>query len=426
LIEAVVLAAGKGVRLEPITHTRPKVLVPILNETLISRHLRQLKDLGIGRVIIVVRYMKREVIEYVDRLNDDLGLDVEFVDQGKELGTGHAVLQALPYLKSDEVLVVYGDLYLDPLILPEMLKAKGNTLLAVKGKDPSKYGLLIADKDLMVKDIIEKPPSEVIKRYKPLINGGVYKLSKDILKLSEHIELSPRGEYEFTDVIKLAVSKGHRIKALLINEDLWSDVGYLWNVLDVNKRELMRLKDRVIRGDIELNATIKGPVVIEEGTYVRSGTYIEGPVYIGKDCSIGPNTYLRPYSVILEGSKVGASVEVKASLIMEHVHASHLSYIGDSIVCEHANLGAGTITANLRFDEKDVKVFVKGVRISSGRKKLGAFIGGHVKTGINVSIYPGVKIGAYSWIYPGVRVKKDVPPWTVVKSEDTYEPLKPY
>ena len=100
---------------------------------------------------------------------------------------------------------------------------------------------------------------------------------------------------------------------------------------------------------------------------------------------------------------------------MEHVHASHLSYIGDSVVGEHTNLGAGTVLANLRFDNKNVKVIVEGKRIDTGRRKLGALIGGYVKTGVNVSIMPGVKIGSYSVIYPGVTVYRDVPPRTVVK-----------
>ena len=93
---------------------------------------------------------------------------------------------------------------------------------------------------------------------------------------------------------------------------------------------------------------------------------------------------------------------------MENTKIPHLSYVGDSVICEDVNFGAGTITANLRFDEKEVKVNIKNERVSSGRKKLGAIVGGHVRTGINVSILPGIKIGAYAWIYPGAVVDRDV------------------
>ena len=116
------------------------------------------------------------------------------------------------------------------------------------------------------------------------------------------------------------------------------------------------------------------------------------------------------------GSRIGFSVEIKASVIFEKAKIPHLSYVGDSVVCEEINFGAGTLVANLRFDEQPVKVWVRGERISSGRVKLGAFIGGHVKTGINTSILPGVKIGAYSIIYPGVVVSKDVDYGSVVKA----------
>ena len=137
--------------------------------------------------------------------------------------------------------------------------------------------------------------------------------------------------------------------------------------------------------------------------------------YIGKDVEVGPNAYVRSYSVILDGSRIGFNVEVKESVIMEHTHISHQAYVGDSVVCEGVNLGAGTILANLRFDGKTVKVRIKGAVEDSGRRKLGAFIGGYVRTGVNVSVFPGVKIGAYSWIYPGVTVTDDVPPKSILK-----------
>ncbi|MEM4532271.1 MAG: nucleotidyl transferase, partial [Desulfurococcaceae archaeon] len=171
---------------------------------------------------------------------------------------------------------------------------------------------------------------------------------------------------------------------------------------------------------VEENVTIKPPVYIGEGSIIRSGSYIEGPVYIDRGVEIGPNARIRPYSVICSGSRIGFSVEVKESIIMENVHISHLSYVGDSIVCENTNFGAGTITANLRFDEKTVSVNIKGRRVDSGRRKLGAIIGGYVKTGIHVSIMPGVKIGSYSWISPGAVVKHDIPSKSFVKTEVNY------
>jgi bifunctional UDP-N-acetylglucosamine pyrophosphorylase/glucosamine-1-phosphate N-acetyltransferase len=154
-------------------------------------------------------------------------------------------------------------------------------------------------------------------------------------------------------------------------------------------------------------------VYIGEDSIIHSFSSLEGPVYIDSKVEVGPNARVRPFSVICNGSKIGFSVEVKESVLFENVKASHLAYIGDSVVCENVNLGAGTITANLRFDEKPVKMIVKDRLEDTGRVKLGAIIGGHVKTGVNVSIMPGVKIGSYSWILPGSVVHRDVPSKTV-------------
>jgi bifunctional UDP-N-acetylglucosamine pyrophosphorylase/glucosamine-1-phosphate N-acetyltransferase len=97
---------------------------------------------------------------------------------------------------------------------------------------------------------------------------------------------------------------------------------------------------------------------------------------------------------------------------MDRTHVGHLSYIGDSVIGADCNIGAGTITANLRFDDLPIKVTVKGERVDSRKRKLGAFLGDRVKTGINVSLYPGVKVGPNSWIAPHAVVSRDVPPNT--------------
>ncbi|MCC6024890.1 MAG: nucleotidyl transferase, partial [Desulfurococcaceae archaeon] len=200
----------------------------------------------------------------------------------------------------------------------------------------------------------------------------------------------------------------------------WIDVGKPWHVIEANKIALEGVTT-TIRGRIEDPVYIKGSVVIEEGAEIKPFTVIEGPAYIGKGAVIGPHAYIRPWSVICQNSRIGFSVEVKESVIMENVHASHLSYIGDSVICEGVNLGAGTILANLRLDEKSIKMTIKGVREDTGRVKLGGIIGAHVKTGVNVSIMPGVKIGSYSWILPGTVVYRDVPPKTIYPPRTTLQ-----
>ena len=391
-MKVVILAAGQGERLEPITHTRPKPFVPVLDKPLIRRTLDMILELGVNvnDVFVVGNKAFKEAF-------DTLGVNVVYQEEGK--GTG-AALRSLRARISEELLVIYGDLYLEKDAIRKVAEAEGNAILGVKVSNPKDYGVLVV-KDGFLERIIEKPdvpPSN-------LINGGVYKLSPDVFSYLDKLELSPRGEYELTDAVT-QLARDSRVRVVEY-DGTWLDISRPWHVIDANKLELEKRQQKV-EGKIEQNVIIKGKVIVEEGAEIRGNTYIEGPVYIGKGASVGPNAYIRPYTVLLEGSKVGASVEVKESVIMEHAKIPHLSYVGDSVICEHVNFGAGTLIANLRFDERTVKVNIKGKREDSGRKKLGAFVGGFAKTGINVTILPGVKIGAYAQIYPGAVVNRDV------------------
>lgn len=203
------------------------------------------------------------------------------------------------------------------------------------------------------------------------------------------------------------MSKSSKVKVLKY-EGFWIDIGRPWDILSVNKWALDNLLYSKNVGNVEDFVKIKGKVIIEEGAEIRSFSYIEGPTYIGKGCHIGPHSYIRPYTVLLNDVKIGTHTEIKESIVMENSKIPHLSYVGDSVIGEDVNFGAGTVIANLRFDEKEIKMNVKGQRVSSGRKKLGAIIGDHVRTGINVTILPGIKIGAYAKIYPGSVVNRDV------------------
>jgi len=390
-MRAIILAAGAGERLEPITHTRPKPLIPILNKPLINYWIENLRACGIKDISVVINPSHKDFFSR-------LGVDLIFQTEGK--GTGKALLSAKGI--KDEILVIYSDVFLGDFSVLCKISNEGNSVLGVRVENPKEYGVLSVSSDGSLREIIEKPENPPSN----LINSGVYKLDSDIFHYLEKISLSPRGELELTDAVTL-MAKDKKIKVIEYN-NYWIDIGRPWNIIDINKWALDNLVSSKNFGNIEDGVKIKGKVIIEDGVEIRSGTYIEGPVYIGKNSIIGPNSYLRPYTVLTENVKIGASVEVKESVIMEGSKILHLSYVGDSVIAEDVNFGAGTLIANLRFDEKEVKVNIKGQRVSSGRKKLGAFIGAHVRTGINVTILPGVKIGAYARIYPGAVVNRDV------------------
>jgi UDP-N-acetylglucosamine diphosphorylase/glucosamine-1-phosphate N-acetyltransferase len=389
-MRAIIFSAGKGERLEPLTHTKPKFLAPLLDKSILDYQIDLLDRIGIKDIYVVVR---RDEVQFLkDR-------SVVPIIQAEGYGTAAALKASRSYIKN-ETLIVYGDVVVDEMSIKELINQKEEfSLLTAVSSEPQNYGVVL-EKDGNVEKIIEKGEGKG-----DLINAGVYKMNEKILEYIDEIRESPRGELELTDVINL-LSKREKVKIVKVR-DFWIDVGRPWDVMDVNKLILDRVNSK-INGEVEEGARIKGKVVVEEGARIKSGSYIEGPVYIGRGVEVGPNSYIRPYTVIRESAKIGANVEVKGSIILERTKIPHLSYIGDSIVCEEVNVGAGTITANLRLDEEEVKVTIRGKRVPSGRKKLGAFIGGYTKIGINVSIMPGVKIGAFSYIGPNLVVSRDL------------------
>jgi UDP-N-acetylglucosamine diphosphorylase/glucosamine-1-phosphate N-acetyltransferase len=244
-----------------------------------------------------------------------------------------------------------------------------------------------------------------------LVNAGIYAISNPLWDAIEKTELSPRREYEITDSISILIEKGN-VGAYSL-PSWWLDIGKPWDLLEANKLHLERFERR-IEGTIEDGAVVKGDVVIEGGTTVKSGAYIEGPVFIDGESVIGPNCYIRAHTSLGKRVKIGNAVEIKNSIIMDDTNVGHLSYVGDSIIGQRSNFGAGTITANLRHDNNSIFVTLRGERINSGRRKLGAIIGDDVKTGIGTSISPGIVLHQGSQTGVGVIVKRDIAPHKLV------------
>ena len=167
-------------------------------------------------------------------------------------------------------------------------------------------------------------------------------------------------------------------------------------------------------GTIQENVHINGDVGVGEGTIIKSGVYIDGPVLIGKNCEIGPNCFLRPFTVLDDDVKIGHACEIKGSLVMSGSKIPHLSYIGDSIIGSNVNLGAGTITANLRMDKNTIKATIKKEKIDTKKRKLGAIVGDNAQSGIGVTLMPGVIVGKNSAIAANMNVIQDVPSDTFV------------
>jgi NDP-sugar pyrophosphorylase family protein len=209
-----------------------------------------------------------------------------------------------------------------------------------------------------------------------------------------------------SEAAKLDCSGSGKYKKIKADDESL-DLIYPWDILAVNEKLVAEISENKIEGNVSAAANIDGILHAGKGTVILPGVYIEGKVIIGKNCKIGPNCYIRGNTYIGDNCHIGQAVEIKNCLIMDQVSIGHLSYIGDSIICSDTNLGAGTITANLRHDGKNHKSMVNKQLIDTKRRKAGAIIGNHVHTGIHCSIYPGRKIWPNVCTAPGAIIKYD-------------------
>lgn len=396
-MKAVILAAGQGTRMGPLTRNRPKVMLPVANMPLLSHVILSARDAGIREFVLVVGF-GQEIIKRYFGDGSSLDVSIEYAHQEEQLGTADAVRSAKEFVK-DRFLMLNGDIIVSPLHIRNMVKQSRDVVITARRVDnPSEFGVLEVKDDRVLR-IIEKPEKPPTN----LANAGIYVFPLAIFDAINKTALSTRKEYEITESLQFLIDDGMDVGFLTLSGN-WLDIGRPWDLLDANEHFLSGLQPG-IKGEIEPFATLKGNVSVGEGTIVRNGAYIVGPVIIGKNCDIGPNCYIRPATSIGDDVRIGNAVEIKNSIIMNGTHIGHLSYVGDSIIGERCNFGAGTKVANLRHDGRTIRVRLKGKLTDSGRRKLGTIMGDDVHTGINSMINVGAVVESGAMIAPGEFVK---------------------
>jgi len=414
-MKAVILAAGEGNRLKPITSTRPKPMIPLVGKPLLEHTILGLKDAGIDEILLIVGYKKEIVEEYFGNGIDKFNIKIEYITQEEYLGTAHAANYAKDFAKDEPFMLMYGDILVDPIIYKEALQKFRNSgaeglISLIEVKNPEVFGIITLDSNDFVEKITEKPAPEL--QLGNLANAGIFVFDPLIFKAIEKTKKSIRDEYEFTDSMEILIKQlNGKIIGYTLKNYFWSDVGLPWQLIEANEFLSNRMKHE-IHGIVEKNVQIDGNVYIGKGTIIKSGTHIEGPCYIGNDTSVGPSAYLRAFTSIGNKCQIGDS-ETSNSIIFNETEIPHSNYVGDSVICENVSLGAGTKISNFRSDDETVKVMIKGTQFDSGRKKLGAFIGANVKIGNNVNIACGKKIGEDSVIGDNSKITEDVPPNTI-------------
>ena len=419
-MKAVILAAGDSTRMLPLSANQPKHLLPVAGKPLIFHTMEALENAGIKETLVVYGYhaeLLREVVE-----SRSWKMSVSFVNQEERKGTGHAAGYAKKFVGKSEAILMFGDVMVGPGTFEGLIGYHNEgeydlTLTTKYIEDPSEYGIAVVKKG-KVTSLIEKPKREEM--VSNLVSAGVFAITNTLWEAIDKTEISPRGEIELTDSISMLIERGN-VGAYAL-PSWWLDVGKPWDLLEANKL-LLENEERRIEGTVEEGAVIKGDVAIEKGTLIKSGAYIEGPALIGEDSVIGPNCYIRAFTSLGKRVKIGNAVEIKNCIIMDDTNVGHLSYVGDSIIGQRSNFGAGTITANLRHDDRSIFVTVKGERFDSKRRKLGAIIGDDVKTGIGTSISPGIVIHQGARTGVGVIVDRDIESNKLVNVKQNQEVL---
>lgn len=393
-MQTVILAAGQGTRMRPLTDYYPKPMLPVAGRPIAAHAADAAVQAGASRLVFVVGYEADVVRDYFGA--EYAGVPVSYATQEQQQGTADAVRAAKTHLEDGPFAVVNGDTVADADSF-ETLFASAPAVGTYRVEDPTQYGVFKVKDDRVV-SVVEKPddpPSD-------LINTGVYAFPAEAQAWLD-VESSERGELELTDVLARTCTE---YAVTPVPFDYWLDIGRPWELLEANEWALSTLETNV-EGDVDDDATVSGPVHIEEGATVRSGVVIEGPVYIDSGATVGPNAYVRGNTYIGPDAKVGHAVEVKNSVLREGATVSHLSYVGDSVLGWDVNLGAGTNVANLRHDDETVRTPVKGEMTDTGRRKFGVVLGDGAKTAINSSLNAGVKLGSGASTKPGETVLRD-------------------
>jgi len=403
-MRAWILSAGEGTRMRPLTANLPKPLLPVAGKPFLAHTVEALREAGVAEMSVLIGWQGRRVKEFFGR-GDAFGVRIAYEEQNERLGTAHAVGLARAHVDGD-FLSVNGDVVISARAVKGLLefhgKVRAPVMAVAEVEDPAAFGVVELDGDRVAR-LEEKPKAPRSK----LINAGVYVFPKDVFAVIDRTPKSPRGEFEITDTIRMMMA-GSDVYAYRL-PDPWIDVGRPWDLLAANEILMRGLKGR-IEGEVDKAATLAGEVVVEAGARVLGGAHVKGPTIIGRDSEVGPNCYVRPATTIGRGCKVGNGCEVKNSILMDGTHVPHQNYVGDSVLGERCNLGAGTKVANLRLDEETVKIPWKGQLLDTGLRKLGVIMGDDVKTGINASIDVGTIVGEETFIGPGAVARGTIAP----------------
>ncbi len=398
-MQAVILAGGESNRFFPL-NSKPKSLFNIAGEPIISHTIRSIKRAGITDIVILTGSGSY----FQDALGNGkkFGVKITYALIPEPTGMGDGLLICAKFLKSDFFLVNPQHVEFDELKKSiDKLRTNRQAILVAKESTEKHYGVLRLEGDRVI-EIVEKPKS--MKGLSSLRIVGVYFLNQEFISILKNT----KSEHYSLEKALNTFAKAGKVRLVITTDELVT-LKYPWDTLGVKDYILKKISRSISKkATIAADALITGNVVIETGATISERAVIKGPAYIGRDVFVGSNVLIRGGTVLEEGSKIGAYMEIKNSIIGSK-STTHSGFIGDSVIGEAVKIGAFFGTANVRLDRENIKVEVKDKKIDTGRRSLGVTIGDNSRIGERVSTMPGVIIGKNTTIGPSTTVMKNVP-----------------
>ncbi len=386
-MKAIILAAGQGTHLSPFSETRPNPMIGVAGRTMLDNTLALLKSAGINDIFIVVGHERDKLIERLQQ-QDHNGLNLHCVEQKRELGIGHAVMQVKNKISPGEYfLLLYGDTLTAENIFSKVQQSfhafKCPVASICLPPTNQMFGNVFLNARMEITKIIEKPKGNNLGNY---VLSGVFILPASFFKL-----LESSGNSMEKALKKVVAGEGLRASMW---EDEWLDVVYPWEILMGNKMIMDSWQESSIAktATLEANVTLQGIVRIEAGAIIKSGAVLEGPCCIGEGSYIGNNSLVRSYTSVGKNCSVGSGVELKNCVVMDNSQIGRLSFVGDSVLGENVDMGAGCMTVNRTVDWKPISVKNGKRSIKTGMTKLGAFLGDGVVVGAGNTLQPGTVV----------------------------------
>ncbi len=413
-MKALVLTAGKGERLWPLTSKRSKSMLMIAGRPVLRYIIDSLKSNGILDIVIVVGHGREELMGHF-HMGADQGVRIRYVVQHEQKGVEHAILSAKEEIENeDEFLLVNGDVLVEPEMVERALTnyktmKSDITMLVTLVSNPEQFGTVRIDANGAVVKLVEKGgPDRYVSNY-AVAGVSVFK-NETLPLLAENVTME--------NTVEKMIADGKTVAAAVWEKE-WAEFTWPWDIHNANKIVM----DRELKGkgsfiaesaQIHENVTLEGPVYIDEGCVIRPGATIRGPVYIGKNAYVGNNSLVRDYSSLCEGVHLGFAVEMRNSMVFDRVKVGRMTFVADSIIGADSCIEAGAQMWNWRPGGKPLFMRYKEGEVEIPVNKFGAIIGDNVVVGVNVSVMPGMRIGEGSVVAAGCVVDQDIPEFSDV------------